>query len=350
MDVLRADPSGPDEVLAPVSGPAAVFDWSGNRGAGHSGYSTVVAIYDEDSGAIAQLMHVQPTDALIDAESEFVDVEAGDVIGTLGDEMSWFTDPDDLQLFRHTHLSLIDGERVMSLDPGRFLPYEDDTPPEVVGVYVLDEDAERHEILVSGELDVVVEVFDRDEGSDRNFEVDAIAYEIVDDQGTVLSTADRCNIDDLYADTAEPYQLRTLQLLDFGNARGQVDNAWPGSDIGNRDRTFRYALTQLWRDDDGHCDVLDDEDGFVAIPDAAAWIEVRGTLWDVRENETHFSQRIERTASPPPPPPEEPWTGLQETATLAAEATRRTATPVLPSTLSSHPHRRGGRRPLRSPC
>ncbi len=294
LDVLRADPTTSAEVFAPVSGPAGVFDWSGNRGAGNSDYSTVVAIYDEQSGAVVQLMHVQPTEELLEAGRELIDVQAGERIGTLASTMSWFTDPNELEAFRHTHVSIIDGENIRSLDAARFMPYLDDTPLELVDAYLLDDDALRHDELVTGRLDLVLEVFDRDETSDRNFEVDAFAFEILDDQGNVLRSIARCEVDDLYADNSAPYRLRTLQLLDFGNAADQVDGSWPNSDIGNRERTFRYALTQLTRDEEGQCDVIADPEGFVDIPEATQWIEVRGTMWDVRDNATPLEVRIER--------------------------------------------------------
>jgi hypothetical protein len=162
----------------------------------------------------------------------------------------------------------------------------------------------------------------------------AIAFELVDDTGTVLRELGRCDIDDLYADASEPYRLRTLQLLDFGNAQGQLDNSWPSSDIGNRERTFRYGLTQLTLDEQGQCDALTDSEGFVDIADATQWIEIRGTMWDVRDNATPFEVRLSRTVvvdpPPDPDPAPDPWTGLVESVELPQGGQHYTATPIVP--------------------
>lgn len=290
LDVVRADPRDAPTVRAPWSGQLHVFDWSGTPGYQGDGYSTVIAIYDPRSHAIAQLMHVEPTFALKRARG-FVNVRRGEPIGTLA-KLGWARGR-QAELFRHTHFSLIDGAQMRAYDPARFLPYSDPVPPRLVSVYLLDEDGQRHNTLISGEVDLVIEVADTDAYSGRNFEVDSIEYEVRAPDGTLLASSPRCAFDHLFDDVSRNYRLTTLNLIDFGNARAQVDNAWPQSDIGNRTRTFRYALTQFGLRD-GRCYAKTDAEGHLDLAPSLLALVVRGTMWDVRGNVRSFVRQLLR--------------------------------------------------------
>ncbi len=293
LDVSRRTVRESPRVHAPVSGQARVFDWSGEPGYHGRDYQAVVAIWDSESHAIVELMHVRPIRQLMTA-GDVVEVRQGDVIGTLANDLDFLGD-ESQQLLRHTHASIIDGEKMVALNPARHFDYHDHEAPTVNDLYVLDEDANKSGALVTGKLDVVLDLFDRDDDSERNFEVGSIAYEIYDDQNRLLSESSRCNFDDLYSPLSiTTYKLGALNLIDFGNARAQKLGGWPNSDIDNRERTFRYALTQLNVDSEGRCGVLDDAAGFLEVPDTVASIEIRAQIWDHNDNRTEFVQKLER--------------------------------------------------------
>lgn len=293
VDIIRRNVDESDIITAPVSGLARVFDWSGRPGFQGRAYAGVVAILDSESHVIVQLMHVMPSQYLLDATT-FIEVEKGDVVGTLADDLDFLED-DNQQLLRHTHVGLIDGEHLEALNPLHYFDYHDDEAPTVNGLYVLSETSQKFTELRSGELDVVLEVFDRDTDSDRNFEVARIGYQILDQDQTVLRESAPCEFAHLYNSIEAPYKLRALDLIDFGGARRQYGiGGWPNSDLANRDRTFRYALTQLKVSPEGRCDIYADDDAFVEIPDEVSSIEIRAEIWDPSGNKTEFAQVLQR--------------------------------------------------------
>ena len=76
----------------------------------------------------------------------------------------------------------------------------------------------------------------------------------------------------------------TIRLIDFGNATGQFGGFWPSSDLGNPDRLFRYALTNL-RLENGTCSVVaNDRDGQIMISDDVTSLTIKVELWDARDN------------------------------------------------------------------
>lgn len=300
FDVLRSDPSLSTDVLAPVDGLALTFDWSGARTSDvRNAYATVVAIYDPASHVITQIMHVAPTTAIAQA-TEPVAVKRGEVIGQLA--KAPLEGPNGA-LLQHASVVFVDGENQKLLDPATlFADYKDSVAPTARAVYVASEDAKAEFDLVSGQLDVVVDAFDRDDHSERNLEVSAIAFTIKDQDGNVLSTQPRCSLDHLYESIAAPASFRAKSLIDFGTALPQAYGAWPNSDVGNESRSFRYALTQL-AVVDGRCTVRDDTDGFVTVGDAVTKLEVSVTLWDAKGNQAEQVLEIARPAAPPEPPP-----------------------------------------------
>ncbi len=255
----------------------------------------MIAIYDPISHVVTQLMHCKATPEL-GAATEPIPVREGDTIGEIANSPFSGEAADRL---RHTHVSFIDAEKKLILNPAPlFADYHDAVPPKAKRVYVADERAATTDTLVSGKIDIVLEAFDRDDDSDRNFELGAIAYTIEDDRGRLLAKLERCALDQVYESIAGPSSFRAKQLIDFGSARSQLGGGWPGSDIDNPQRTFRYALTQL-AIVDGRCTVLDDTVGHLEIADGVASIVVRATMWDPKGNVSKHVARLTRSAPRP---------------------------------------------------
>ena len=290
LDVMRPAVTDSIDVLSPVAGTAFMFDWYGNVGYHGNAYAGVVGIWDPKSKLVFQLMHVEPAMELVMAGQNSIEVTKGQVIGKLALPP---ISSEHAELFRHTHVDIVDGAAKRALDPSRYLPYADHVPPKFGEVYLLDSAAKKSNKLTTGKLDVVVEASDRDDFSGRNFEINSISYSIFID-GVLALTSPRCELDHLYERvTTENYSSNVLGFIDFGNAAAQRDNKWPSSDLGNVDRTFRYALTQL-HVVDGRCIVKKDADGFIDFPDNAKSITVRVTAWDPANNSTTTRRVLRR--------------------------------------------------------
>ncbi len=161
-------------------------------------------------------------------------------------------------------------------------------------VYVLDDRARKQDRLVPGKVDIVLEAHDRDDDTDHNFELGSIAFQISDVHGEVLRSSPRCFFEHLY-DDASASSSPALKLLDFGNARHQIERGeWFLSDIDDRERTFRYALTQFHVDQDGRCQVYDDPDGYLQVPDEGGSLLVRAKLWDHSGNTREVEHVLKR--------------------------------------------------------
>lgn len=299
FDVIRSDSTVDMDVLAPHDGLAAVFDWTGARISEVTNpQTTVVAIYDPVSHVITQLMHVRPTDAIAHA-ADPIPVTKGEVIGQLAPAP--IATQDALRL-AHVHLNFIDGENMKILNPAKlFAEYKDTVAPEVKGVYVAGDDGVAVREFYSGKLDVIVETADRDDDSRRNLEIAAVAFRILDQDGRVLASQERCDLAQLYDSIAQPASFRAKHLIDFGSAADQVTGGWPSSDVDNPARTFRYALTQL-SVSGGRCTVKDDAQGFLDVSDDIKKLVVEVKVWDAKGNETVAPpMEIERGAPPSTP-------------------------------------------------
>lgn len=300
LAVMRTDSSVSTEVVAPHDGLAMVFDWSGNRISEVTNpYGTIVAIYDPVSHVVTQLMHVAATSALASA-TEPVQVTKGSVIGKLA--YAPLPAQADASRLANTSLVFVDGENKKLLNPAALLPgYHDTVAPEAFGVYPTDATGQVLAELASGQLDIVVQAADRDDDSNRNFEVSAIGFTIKDQDGNVLATNAKCALDELYDSIANVSSFRARELVDFGSAAGQVSGGWPNSDVDNPNRTFRYAITNL-ATESGRCTVRDDASSFLEVGDSITKLDVSVTLWDAKGNESTKSFEIVRPATPPAPP------------------------------------------------
>ncbi len=304
LAVVRTDSSIAKDVVAPHDGLAMVFDWSGSRISEVTNpYATIVAIYDPVSHVVTQLMHVAATSALVSA-TEPVQVTKGDVIGTLAPAP--VPSQGDASRLASTSLVFVDGENKKLLNPATLISgYHDTVAPEAHSLYATDATGQVLGELASGQLDVVVEATDRDDDSNRNFEVSAIGFTIKDQDGNVLATNTKCALDELYDSIATASSFRARELIDFGSAAGQVSGAWPNSDVDNPMRTFRYAITNL-STENGRCTVRNDAESFLEIADATTKLDVSVTLWDAKGNETTKSFELLRPPPAPPAPPEPP--------------------------------------------
>jgi len=293
MDVVRASDGGDDTVYAPFTGLALPFDWWGRRGYTRVHYTSVLVVWDPISHAVAFLNHSVPNQKLRDAERTFVAVQAGEPIGTLAADLFNVAEA-DREGFRHTHFVLLDGATRTALDPARFTPYRDQEAPEVVSFYALDEDGVRLNTLRDGALDLVLEVYDRDEDSGRNFEIAGLSFQVLAD-GLPVHEVAHCELSALYESFASDHTAAVTSLIDFGNAAHQLENsAWPGRDLGDPDRTFRYALTQLATSAGGCSLVTDDAVGHVEVGADVHEIRVVGAIWDARGNRRDLAASLRR--------------------------------------------------------
>jgi hypothetical protein len=294
FDIIRLSDMEDATLHAPLSGKATITDWSGNPSSSFNDYSTVISIWDPETHLVVQLMHVKPNPML--PRSGFFDVTRGQVIGELAEIPSVPTG-------RHTHLTVVDGEHFEILDPVTVVPaYPDTAKPTAGELYLLDEMAKRQDTLKSGALDIIVTAHDRDDMSPRNLEVTSVAFVAKDQQGNELAKLERCQLRDAFKKLATDWSMSstTIRLIDFGSATGQFSGFWPSSDLGNPDRLFRYALTNL-KLDNGTCTVVaNDRDGQVTIADTVTSLTVTVELWDARNNRETKQYTLTRAAPPPP--------------------------------------------------
>lgn len=299
LDIVKSDATVSSDVLAPHDGLALVFDWSGNPiSTVTNPYATIVAIYDPISHVVTELQHVAATAALAQATAP-VEVKKGSVLGTLAPAP--LANAADAARLANTQVVFVDAENQKLLDPAKlFGAYGDTVAPDVKGVYLSDDAGVVSGELSSGKLDLLVEVFDHDDASGRNFEVSALAFTVKDQNGKVLSESTKCNIDSLFESTAGVGTFRARELVDFGTAfnAGQASGAWPNSDVDNPYRTFRYALTSL-ASVDGRCTIQDDATSFLEVGDDVTKLDVSVTVWDVKGNETTKPLSLERPVAPP---------------------------------------------------
>jgi hypothetical protein len=295
FDIIRLTDMEDATVHAPVTGKATITDWSGNPSSTTNHYSTVISIWDPETHLVVQLMHVKPDDML--PRSGFFDVTRGQVIGELAEVPS-------VPSGRHTHVSVVDGEHFEILDPVTVLPqYLDTTTPTAGELYLLDATAKRHDTLQSGALDIIVTAHDRDDMSPRNLEVTSLAFVAKDQDGNELAKLERCHLRDAFEKLTGDWNTSTstIRLIDFGSATGQFSGFWPSSDLGNPDRLFRYALTNLKLDAETCTVVATDRDGQLTIDDAVTTVTVTVDLWDARDNRETKTYTLTRPEPPPQP-------------------------------------------------
>ncbi|MGE3543800.1 MAG: hypothetical protein AB7L28_07700 [Kofleriaceae bacterium] len=291
LDIIRQTDFEDDTVHAPVSGTALVTDWYGQQEFPRGDYSTVISIWDPDTHLIVQLMHVKPDVSF--PQNEYFPVTRGQPIGKLAKL--------EVPGGSHTHVNVIDGQQFELIDPVTAFPaYPDSAGPVTSDFYLLDELAGKWLLLRDGPMDLVVTAHDRDDMSPRNLEVTSIAYTATDQAGNVLGGIERCQLSDAYKVLATDgsTSASTIRLIDFGNAGDNLRGFWPGSDMGDPDRLFRYAVTNL-RMVDGQCSIVaEDRDGQLMITPEVTELTVVFDVWDARGNQTTTTVMLSRTANP----------------------------------------------------
>jgi hypothetical protein len=291
LDVIRVSEMESPVVHAPLDGTAQITDWAGGHTFPNGDYSTVISIWDPATHYIVQLMHVKPDPML--PKTGFFQVTRGQPLGELADI--------GITGGRHTHVNVIDGQQFVLVDPITALPYPDTTQPVIDDIYLLDMNASRPPSLQSGPMDIIVTSHDRDDMSPRNLEVSSIAYTATDQAGNVVGHLDRCQFADAFTKLAADWSMAssTIRLIDFGSATGQFSGFWPGSDLGNPDRLFRYAVTNLLADQNGCHVVASDRDGQIMIsPDMTA-LTITVDVWDQRDNHQTKQVTLLRDGSGP---------------------------------------------------
>ncbi len=296
LDVIRASETESPVVHAPTSGYALITDWWGTQQYPSGDYSTVISIWDPVTHHILELMHVRP-DATLPRNQFFV-VQRGQAIGELA--------AIDIPGGRHTHVNVVDAEHFVLIDPATVMPsYGDTTKPVIGDVYLLDDLGLRTTVLRDGAFDVVVTASDRDDASPRNLEIESIAVAAFDQTGTELGRLGRCRLDDAFEQLAFDWTptASTIRLIDFGYAIGQFGGFWPNSDLGNPDRVFRYAATNLRLDASGRCSIVaNDRDGQMVVTPATTALTFVIDVWDVRGNLQTKQVTLTRAVPPPPVP------------------------------------------------
>jgi hypothetical protein len=294
FDVVRSSIDLGKDVLAPHDGLAVAFDWSGNKVTSITDpYSTIIAIYDPTSHVITTMMHVGALPAIATASSP-VSVTKGSPVGTL----AWapLSGAAGGRL-ANTEVLFVDGANMRLLDPARlFSDYADSVEPTIRSVYLADADRKTGGQFRNGTVDVIVEAFDRDDHSNRNLEVSAIAFTIKDQAGNTLAEQPRCELQHLFDDLSSASAFSAKDLVDFGTAIAaqQKSGAWPDSDIDNPGRTFRYSLTRLAVDENGRCTLKGDEEGVLDVANEVEKLDVSVTLWDSKDNKANKSVEIGR--------------------------------------------------------
>lgn len=293
LDVYRSDSSFSADVHAPLAGIVQIFDYYGSQTTTAEPYATVVAIWDPKSHLIVGLMHIKPSQALLDLARPAA-IEKGFVIGQLA--VPAFLAADHQEALRHTHTTIIDGKTFRLLNATRLIAgYHDAVKPVLDDAYLLDDSAKRTDKLTTGKLDLILDLHDNDDDSLRNFEVGAIEFTVKDDLDNVLAHTAKCDLDDLTARHGDDSELPATRLLDLGNAASQTGiGGWPQSDVDNRDRQFRYALTQLKVTPEGECTVVADDQGFMTVEESTQSIHLEAKVWDQRGNRLDIDRTFSR--------------------------------------------------------
>ncbi len=294
LDIRRPNAIDSDEVNAPVSGLATVIydgDPSGNE---VSDYSVGIAIYDPKSHLVINLLHVLPIDSV--KAGELKSVKQGDLIGHLTPVESM--KPEFEINYRHTHLAVVDVHNKKLVNPlTHFAQYKDSVPPTAKDVYLLDETGRRMDSLHSGSLDLVANVFDRDDSSQRNFEIGYLAFKVTDDQGLELKSLESCGLNSLTENSLDSASSKNINsFLDLSGAIEQASEVeWIDlkTDAANPNRSFRYALTNI-KSNQGACSVMPDQDGILSIADNVKYIDVFIAIRDQHGNTTTTTKRFER--------------------------------------------------------
>jgi hypothetical protein len=284
MSVVRGAGTTSSDVLAPHDGVALAFDWKGDPATSTTPPgATILAIYDTTSHVLTQLAQITPAPGLVGAQNP-VPITKGAVVGKLVPYAA--AEPADTQRLASTKVVFVDGENKLLLDPAALLQgYRDTIAPQIKSVYLADSAGQVATELSSDDLDIVVEAFDRDSDSARNFEISALAYTVKDQDGNVLASSERCNLADIYASIAEPGPSRAKELIDFGTPMAPDRFGTRRTiSVTSPTRTFRYALSNL-SVENGRCVLHDDASRAVTVSDKVMQLDVSITAWDAKGNE-----------------------------------------------------------------
>ena len=178
--------------------------------------------------------------------------------------------------------------------------YKDSIKPSIKSVYMLSDAAQKTAVIPAGKFDLVVEAFDRDDYSKRNFGLAAISYNVSDESGNIIKSVAKCSFEPFTSELglSDENKIEPLHdLLDLGDAKGQLsEEGWLDlkTDAANVDRTFRYVLTHLSKNEEGRCTVIPDEDGFLQVSEDVSKLTLSITLWDFHGNTLIHSQNIWR--------------------------------------------------------
>ena len=281
LDIAPFSPGYNGAVYAPLGGKARLISQNNDNDPDSNHYDVAVAIKVKDMNFVVSILHINPDPGL--SFDKFVELEAGDIIGKLTpvDSMSNSKDAYD---YRHVHLSIFDLDNKAIVNPIRNIKGpKDEIMPVINNVYLLDEDAKISKTLKDGKFDVLVEVWDRDNNNNRNFEVANFTFSINTEFDTLIDER-HCDLEPL----VRGLQITDIRnLIDFSAAGGQLYSNWQEikTDANNPNRSFRYAITNM-QVSNSSCLPMKDEDGFIEITPDINQIEVSVKVADYFGNET----------------------------------------------------------------
>lgn len=302
IDVIRSSISISTEVIAPVSGFAVVscdrFDGAKCEDIVEP-YRHAVSIYDPRSHLIVGLLHVGPIPELKNAKGP-IWVNQGQLIGHLGEVSP--AKPEYVDAFRHTHLFLMDIslKNPKLLNPiDHFPDYTDAVKPIVQEMYLRNDQGEKVKILSDGKFDLVVSTFDLDGRSSIQMPISSLSYKVYDDQHRVLADVKNCQIDEILNSSNDRETITSMKsLFDLEETLRDISpDYWQDAsvNVGVKNRSFRYSLTNLQRSGWNQCRLVLDEEGFLEITNSVQWIEVQVVATDHRGNKRTSNTKFFRS-------------------------------------------------------
>lgn len=276
LDIARSNTQLSKEVIAPVSGLAfSFFDLDKDNPS-----SLSVIIFNPESNLLVSLLHVVPDPLLFPDDGVIVEVEAGQRLGELAIHNHVLEKQQEEN--RHIHLSVVDLFNNKLLNPLIFFQsYKDSHLPAAKGVYIMDDEGQKKDSLVSGKIDVILDAFDMDGQSLYNLDISYLEIEITDQSGNVIYNLDECNLKHYTEKLDNMYDIR--DMFDLENDPLHSEYFKKSEANVQKKRSFKYVLTHL-KEADGFCLLEQDEQSFLQIDDSVQSIIVKYNIMDFHRN------------------------------------------------------------------
>ena len=286
LDITRHDHAESHNVYSPVSGIAIIIeDGIINESLKDLDYySTAVAILDENSNAIISLLHIKPSLSL--SKKYFTKVSKGDLLG----EMALVTsmqDPIKQELYKHIHLTMIDPINKNLINPIFYTDhYIDDVKPIIKDISLFDKKGKKHDALVHGEVDLVITGYDKDNFSNRNFEIAEFTFIVKDLHNNIIHQVKDCHLDFLsnaltFKNNKDAYYLDHIGKF----VNDDFDLFYTNASV--RDREFSYVLSHF-KNSSHRCILKKDKDSNLSINKDIDFINVEIEIKDYFGNKSRY--------------------------------------------------------------